>query len=322
MHSLATLATLGQSDDALMWTRRLIHRWQEGRDPRTGLCGGQLSYRKLDRAQLALGHVHPEINEARIVATYHQTGRYHHLPLAQMQESEDLIAAGGARAELGREFVQWASDDLKVYAQYSYNKERGEFVALMTDGTPLRWQEAKKGYYIPESFAPIRPDGQALWTYATAFRLTSDSAHWEMARELARWLGLGDLGAPEGERNLDLKSENREWQTLYGLLELHRATQDRALLDLACRVGDNLRRMQAASGLFPREGRAYGRTGDEVALALLHLAAALEGKGAALPPPRYDYSFFHCVYNGELEPSQIKRDDARTYDHMVFYGAR
>ncbi|HOX02919.1 MAG TPA: hypothetical protein P5555_10825 [Candidatus Paceibacterota bacterium] len=320
MHSFVTLGTLGRNDDALMWARRLVHRWQEGRDSRTGLCGGQLSYRTLDRAQQALGHVHPGINEAKIVATYHQTGRYHQLPLAQMQAAEDLIAAGGTRAELGREFIQWASDDLKAYARHSYDSERGEFVARMTDGTAIRWRESKSGYYIPESFAPLKPDGQILWTYAAAWRITRDPAHWEMVRELGNRLSLGDLGAPEGGRKLDMKTPHKDWPTIYALLELHRATPDPVLLHLACRVGDNLLQMQAPTGLFPRAGYSYGRTGDEAALALLHLAAALHGKAAELPPPRFDHAFFHCVYNGKLEAHQIKRDDSRTYDHLVFYG--
>ena len=30
--------------------------------------------------------------------------------------------------------------------------------------------------------------------------------------------------------------------------------------------------------------------------------------------------FFHCEYHGQLEEHQQKRDDKRTYDHLVFYG--
>ncbi|GMV97085.1 MAG: hypothetical protein AMXMBFR83_14440 [Phycisphaerae bacterium] len=322
MHTGVMLGILGQSEPALKWTRRLVRRWQQGRDPKTGLCGGQLSYRKDDRAHEALGHVHPEINEAKIVASYHQTCRYHQLPLAQMQSGQDLLAAGGAHATLGHEFIQWACDDLKVYAQRCYDAEKGVFIARMTDGTAIRWQESRKGYYVPESFAPQQPSGMLLWSFATAYRLGNDRAHWRMAREMGRKLGLGDIGPPRGPRQSALDTHLADVHALYGLLELHRATRDEALLKLACRVGDNLLATQAPSGLFPRKGSVYARTGDEIPLVLLHLAGAVAGKTDTLPAPRLDHAFFHCVYDGELNEAQQKRDDARTVDNLVFYNAR
>jgi pectate lyase len=315
------LAVLADDRDALTWTRRLLYRWQQGKDPATGLCGGQLSYRTEDRAQEALGHVHPTINEAKIVASYHQISRYHQIPLAEMQAAEALIAAGGPRADVGQEFIRWASDDLAIYARRSFDPAKGQFIALMTDGTPIRWQESRTGYYVPESFAPIKPDGILLWTYATAYRLTGEKSHWQTARSIARVLDLGDLGEPEGPRALRLDTANDSWSVIYAALELHRASGDPSILQLACRVGDNLLKMQTKSGLFARPGREYARTGDEAPLALLHLAAAIDGKQALLPQAVYDSRFFHCVYDGPLEPDQQKRADARTYDHLVFYGS-
>ena len=140
-----TLAVLGKSTNALTWTRRLIYRWQQGRDPKTGLCGGQLSYRKKDRAQETLGQAHPDINEAKIVASYHRVGRYHHLPLAEMQAAEQLVAAGGEPAAVGRDFIRWASEDLKTYARYCWQPKAQQFISLLTDGTPIQWQQARSG---------------------------------------------------------------------------------------------------------------------------------------------------------------------------------
>jgi len=314
------LAVLGDDGEALTWMRRLLHRWQQGKDARTGLCGGQLSHRAEDRARDALGHVHPEINEAKIVASYHQTSRYHHLPLAQMQAGEALIAAGGERAEQGREFIEWALADLAIYAQRSYDPASGTFIALMTDGTPLRWQEAKTGYYVPESFAPLAPDGVLLWSYATACRLGSEEVHWQMARAIAKALDLGEIGERNGARALRHETNQAGWHVIYALLELHRATGDRQFLQLARRVGENVAKLQTPSGLFPRPGRTHARTGDEVPLALLHLAAVLAGQSSVLPPPTLDSRFFHCEYHGPLEPHQQKRADKRTYDHLVYYG--
>jgi pectate lyase len=316
------LATLGKHEPALMWTRRLVRRWQEARDPKTGLCGGQLSYREHDRAQDALRHVHPTINEAKVVASYHQTGRYHQLPMVQMQAGEILIAAGGNRADAGREFIRWASEDLKIYARHSYDPKAGHFVALMTDGTSIRWQESRTGYYNADSFAAQPPTGKLLWSYALAYRLTGDTDHWRMVRELARLLNLGDTGGPNGPRRLRLKTSHRDWASIYALIELHRATKSPAFMQLASRIGENLLETQTPTGLFPNPDREYARTGDELPLAVLHLAAALDGRQSELPAPALDGQFFHCIYDGPLEPHQQKRADKRTYDWLVFYGSR
>jgi hypothetical protein len=223
---------------------------------------------------------------------------------------------------VGREFTQWAAEDLKVYARHSYAPDKGVFIALMTDGTPIRWQASRSGYYVASSFAPRRPDGLILWGYSMAYRLTGDSEHWRMARELAQALELGDIGPPDGQRAPRRDTNSRDWRVIYSLLELYRATGNGELLRFACRIGDNVLKDQAKTGLFPRRGRSYARTGDEAPLALLHLAAAIEGKGSKMPRPIYDSRFFHCEYHGKLDKYQQKRADKRTYDHLVFYGDR
>jgi len=321
LHSSVMAAVLGDEAGALRWSRRLVRRWQQGRHPKTGLCGGQLSYREHDRARDALGHVHPAINEARIVASYHQTCRYHRLPLAQMQDGLELVAAGGERADVGRELIRGAAEDLTIYARGCYDAETGTFVAKTINGTVLAWKKARTGYYVPESFAPRRADGFLLWGYALVWRLTKDEAHWTMVRRIARQRGLGDVGTPDGEgRDLDEGTASRDWETIYTLLELAEGTKARGFLDLAARIADNLLRTQTPTGLFPRTGRTWARTGDEVPLALLHLSATMRGKGDAVPAPAYDSRFFHCEFHGELETHQKKRADKRTYDNRVYYG--
>lgn len=321
LHAAIMLAVLDGQEKALTWSRRLAYRWQQGRHPETGLCGGQLSYREADRAQQALGHVHPHINEAKIVADYHQISRYHTLPLAQMQAGEDLITAGGPCEAVGREFIQWASDDLKAYGRGCYDAQQGVFNAVMIDGTPIDWQQSRTGYYVPESFAPRLPDGFLLWGYATAYRLTRDDAHWQMLRTLFDHLNLGDPGSPEGnDQALSFDTDCSDWRIIYALLDLHTATPHAALLKLGCRIADNLLATQTKSGLFPSPGREYARTGDEIPLALLHLTAAILGNRHLLPPAKFDRRFFHCEYHGELEDHQKKRADKRTYDDLVFYG--
>ena len=321
LHAGTHLAALDHNEDALRWARRLARRWQEARHPETGLSGGQLSYRAHDRAQDSLGHVHPDINEAKIVASYHQGSRYHRLPLVQLQAAEKLLVKEGPFKSVGEELIAWAMDDLRVYAEQCYDAESGTFVAKMIDGTPLRWQEAKSDYYTPSSFAPQAPDGQLFWGYALAYRLSGDKFYWKMIRELGQHMELGDLGSndkPTADVNLQTSSTN--WRLVYALLELHQASEKPQLLQLAARIGSNLCVMQTQSGLFPRPGREYARTGDEIPLSLLHLAAALLDKSAVMPAPNLDNQFLHAEFHGPLEAHQEKRNDKRTYDHYVFYG--
>ena len=320
LHAGMTLAILDDSSNALRWTERLVERWQQGRDRKTGLCGGQLSYRNHDRAQDALGHVHPAINEAKMIASYHQISRYHRLPLVQLQAAEALRQAGGARrSQFAQRLIDTASDDLKTYARRCYDTDSGKFIARMTDGTAIRWKQAKTGYYIAESFAPRGPDGELLRGYALAYRLTGDKEHKRMIDELGAQLGLWQA---DSARVAAEPFACSDWRAIYALLDLEKVVGDGRYLALACRVGDNLLGTQAASGLFPRSGYDYARTGDDIPLALLHLAGALAGRQDDLPTPYYDIHFFHCEYHGKLEDRQKKRADARTYDHYVFYGSR
>jgi len=341
IRSGTALATLGQDDKALTWTRRLVHRWQQGRHSKTGLCGSLLSYRTKDRAQEAFAHIHPNICEAKIAS---QGSRYNMLPLAQMQAAGSLLARGGKYAEVGQEFVNWASEDLKTLAKYCYEEKQGHFVVKLTDGTPLNWQQAKPGYFIAANFAPSKPNALTFWAYALAYRMTKDEVHWRMLRKLGTQLGLGDLGDPHTEkRKLRPGMKSGSWMMIYALLELQKATDDGAFLKLACHIGDQLLAMQSKTGLFPRPektypkdgtavphaivpgtehpAREYACTGDEIPLALLHLAAATENKSLSLPQPMLDNHYFHCPYHAPLADYQQKRDDTRTYDWLVFYGS-
>ncbi len=321
LHSSATLATLGKDERTVAWTRLLAYRWQQGRDAKTGLCGGQLSYRKEDRAQQALGHVHPTINEAKIVATYHQSSRYHHLPLVEMQAAATLLAAGPPCDALGRELIAWASDDLKVYAARCYDAPTGLFVARMTDGTVLEWQKAKTGYYVPQSFAPQKPEGFVLWGYALAYRLTRRPralGHGSRTRETT---GAGRPGRVQWVEGWPAARHTAR-RLAHHLRHPRVARGDRGSGPAPAGVpsGRQLAGDAGSHWSFPARGREYARTGDEVPLALLHLAAALEGKRSLLPQAIFDYRFFHCEFHGPLEKKQEKRADARTYDDLVFYG--
>ncbi|PYJ08376.1 MAG: hypothetical protein DME25_01695 [Verrucomicrobia bacterium] len=136
----------------------------------------------------------------------------------------------------------------------------------------------------------------------------------------SRWFGrLGQ--SPASPRQLQFDTSSEDWRLIYALLELSRTTNDRNFLKLACRIADNLLKSQTKTGLFPRSGRKYARTSDQVPLAILHLAAALDGRDSLIPPAILDNAYFHCQYDGATVPKKPNIDDQRTHDSTVFYGA-
>ena len=329
MHITTMLSLLDQDDDAMKWSERLVYRWQQLKHPKTGLSGGQLNYSPSgDRAKSALGHIYPSINEANILASYHPLRRYHQLPLVQMQNGEILLKAGGKYAELGCKYIVWALEDLKIYTNKCYDPKTGQFKAMMTDGTILDGKKSKKGYYGPESFLPRDPDACLMWGHAMAYRISKDKAHWDMARTIGKFMKIGDIGLPGGkERALNFDIDQLNWRLVYTLFELYRAEGDRSILKLACRIGDNLLKLQRDTGLFPRPGRNYARTGDEIPLVLLHLAATIDGKNDKIVEPIFDEQFFACLFNHldkdlpENLVGRLKNDPGAKYsDNALFYG--
>ncbi|HMP74926.1 MAG TPA: hypothetical protein PKE12_01400 [Kiritimatiellia bacterium] len=344
------LSLLGGNEKPLVWATRLVGQWQRARHPETGLSGGQLSWRAgNDRASDVLSRTYPGITEANVVASYHQSGRYHVLPLTQIQAGEVLWRKGGEYAAIGRRYIESASEDLKTYAKQCFDPESGLFLPKITDGRVIDASKMTRSrYYSREDFLPAEANGDLVWGYAMAFRFTNDTAHWEMLRALARQYDLGDLGEPDGRgAALNRDAGSLEWKWIYALLELHKATDRGDLLQLAARLGDNWIARQSPTGLFPRPapqpkrpgasidhakypvghanyqeqpGRVWARTGDEVPLALLHLAAAIDGRRDKIPQGVYDTHGFRYPYEGQLEYYQRKRNDNTTYDWLIFYG--
>ena len=323
LHAAATLATQDRNHNALTWTRRLAYRWQQAENPSTGLSGGQISYLGggRDRAYAALGHRYPDINEANLISTYHRKSRYYMLPLAQMQVGEELVAAGQPFSGVGQELIQWASEDLKAFAQHVYDPATKKFKSLLSDGTPIDLDACCQDNYYgrnPKRLKDAKPNTQVLWTYAAAYRHTKDPAHWEMVRQLAKISRLGDLGQPDGsERVWKKRILTKNWRVIYAALELYYGTGDLQFLQLATIVADNILAKTFDNGLFPRKKRAYARTGDEIPLALLHLAAAIEGKQNQVPKIKLDQQYFHSTFDGV----ETKNWKSRTYDSSVFYGS-
>ncbi|WP_247004260.1 pectate lyase [Halosolutus gelatinilyticus] len=287
-YAAAVLADLDGDDGPLRWGRRLARRYVETRQE-AGISGYQFSQHpsycngpeiRGDRAQYQFApYIH---GDHRI----YEGTLFRPRPIVQRRQLE----LGERLGDRGEAFARWALEELRAWREVAYRPDRNEFEPMLTDGRSLEgFVVRREGYFGPKGrvIGPIEADADFLWAYATAYRTTGDEVCWRTARDIARGLGLGDTGAPGGE-GVDLESdpESDDFRALYGLLDLHRATDCDAYRDAAARIGENVldARTNDDGAFVDGVGRIVLE--DPVPLALLHLAAALRGDDrGALPTP-------------------------------------
>lgn len=111
--------------------------------------------------------------------------------------------------------------------------------------------------------------------------VSNDEFHWRMARNVAQGNDLGDIGNPDGtEVAMNLDTDHADYNTVYGFLELYRATDRGDYLDMANHVGENIvaERFHEPSGLFlTKDDKRIALVGTHLPLALLHLETANQG---------------------------------------------
>ena len=279
----ATLLSQFTGDPApLVWAKRLAHRYVETRDPKTGIGGYQFSQDagawcddvgkiRGDRAQYAYADDFPghHVVEGTLFPCYGNT------PEVQPRICQMLL--GEALGTNGAEFVQWAREDLTAWGKSAYRAADNTFIPMLTDGTSLEGFVIKKdGYFGPKG--RILTAGKAgaidFWTYALGYRLTGDEFLGQMTRSI--------LSANAFEKGADPFA-------LFGFLELYRKTQERSHLQSAERVGDNI----LAAGRYRKGWVKFDRIEP---VALLHLAAVLQGRAALIPAYNGGSGFFAAAY--------------------------
>ena len=285
-YAAGTLADLDGDDDPLSWSKRLARRYVETRGE-TGISGYQFSQHpsycngpeiRGDRAQYQFApylHGDHRVYEGTL---------FRPRPIVQRRQLE----LGERLGERGSEFTRWAVEELRAWREAAYRPEDNEFEPMLTDGLSLEGFVIRRpGYFGPKGriVGPIRADADVFWTYALAARAAGDELCWRTARDVAAGIGLGDVGARDGEGvDLDEAAGVTDYRAIYGLLELYRASGRGAYLDAAERVGRNVLADRFDGSAFVDDGRVTLE--DGAPLALLHLAAALDGADlGALPTP-------------------------------------
>lgn len=312
-YAAALLSKFTGERDPLIWAKRLAHRYVETRNPKTGLSGYQFSQTNAwcddkgkilgDRAQYQFA----EYFKGHHVVEGTLFGSYGAAPRVEPQICQMLL--GEMLGSEGREFTQWAIEELAAWAKSAYRAEDNSFIPMLTDGTSMEGFVVKKdGYFGPKGRVIKAGKARAshFWAYAMAFRVSENAVMWDMARRIALANGLGDIAA-----KLNLQTGSSDSDALFGFLELRRKTGKLAYLDMAKRIGDNILEQRFQKGFFVRSPRHYFAKFDSVdALALLHLVAAIDGKPQAVPAYGGTGAFFAAAYDGQ----------GHQYDNSVIYG--
>ncbi|MHC4691674.1 MAG: pectate lyase [Planctomycetota bacterium] len=312
---------LSGQKQSLIWAKRLAYRYVETRNPRTGIGGYQFSQSKTaycngpairgDRAKYQYGDDFKGhfVVEGTLFPCYGST------PVVKPRICQFLLSE--ILGPDGKEFKQWALEELTAWGKAAYRKKDNSFIPMLTDRTSMEGYVCKKdGYFGPKG--RVLKAGRAgpidFWTYTLAYRLTDDKFMWEMARNIAMGNSYGDIGkTANDEPKLNTKINSSSPELLLAFLELYKKTNKIPYLKMAESIGNNIVANQFHKGFFVKSGQHLFCKFDTVApLVLLHLDAALQGKSKTLPRVWPGRSFFHCPHDGV----------GRTYDNSVIYNRR
>ncbi len=269
----------------------LLSRYDQIRHPDTGLAGYQFNHRDPCRVRASFKSPYAErgdLNETSVLTSGVIKTRYGRVAVTLC----NLSAALGA--EKSAPFRQFVQRDLRCLAQHCYDAKTHCFYPALNDGTRLLPEYANEGvgYCPPQKLQPVPADGLLFLSYARAFRLLGDEALLDTAGDLARGMGWGDVRQPIDFSNGTSPASSDAWVNrgqndacaLFGLLDLYAATGERALLQSAESLGEQLLAQYQIGDLIT-SGATSGESSIDTALplALLHLAAAVRGDGVDLP---------------------------------------
>ena len=318
-YAAAVLSKLSGEKQPLVWGKRMAYRYVETRNPKTGISGYQYSQCKTawccgpsilgDRAQYQFGDDFKGhfVVEGTLFPCYGST------PAVQPWICEFLL--GEMLGAQGKQFTQWALEELVAWGRVAYRKEDNSFIPMLTDGTSMEGYVCKKdGYFGPKGrvLKAGRAGSLDFWTYALAYRITGETFMRQMARNIARGNGFGDIGAdPHAASGLNIDTDCSRAHMLLGFLELYKKEKHAEFLKIAKKIGDNILAERFHKGFFvPSDKHIYARFDDLNSLVLLHLDAAVKAQTSPAPWVWPSSSFLACEYYGR----------GTAYDTSLIYG--
>jgi pectate lyase len=137
-----------------------------------------------------------------------------------------------------------------------------------------------------------------MLSYARGFLLTGDPTLWKMARGIAQFYGLGDIGENPGKGvQVNLATTNASPIALFSILDLYQQTHEDAYLELARAVGNNVVKTYYHHGYFtPYEDTIFANVNAIEPYALLALDAAIKGTPEKVPHFLNGFGFYSGFY--------------------------
>ena len=281
---------------ALAWAKRLAYQYVLARNPQTKLGAYQYTQPKKtaephsdsetfstfgDRAHRQFGPEYKSALEGTMLLQRHAQVLYVNNALMELQMAQELSVAGN-------DLRDWTREGMTAYAHYAYNSENNLLRPMLTDGTDLSNAALQRdGYYGSKgTVLPQVPAGTAfLLSYVRGSLFLKDSVLWNMARNIAKGNGLGDIGTEPGKNVfLNNSTSSSDALAIFALVELYARTHRQEYLNLARVVGNNLVVAKFHKGYFTKTTHQQYASFDVIEpYALLSLDAAIKGTPEKVP---------------------------------------
>ena len=274
----------------LDWAWRLAKRYDDVRNPKTGLGPYMFTVRSDNQANRLFGPGYSELN----IVPY--AYRFTYFDFILLYVSKILGDAPQAR-----DFCQLSVRDLKAYFQYGYDDRAKGFYTMLCARTgrrlsPRDFKDPEARYFAgPHHYKKrnLATLARLLRSYVFAHQLSQDPELLEIARLIVRLMDLGS-DAPRAEVAANGESAA---STIQGLIDLFATTGDEQDLDLSRRVADEAVAKLSRNDLLMRaESDTVCWINQRLPLALIRLQCVEEGVSAPIPPD----------LGGTIRPTSVK----------------
>lgn len=280
------LYRLSGDERPLVWAERLLGRYVHSAHPKTGL----IPYQHTQRGNRPGQQNFPtNATEPTLLIAY-SNANIRPPDVMFAHGATAIMRLGEALGERGEFFRRSVCNYLMAYARNAYDARSNTFRPMLCDGTDLTGYIIQKGgYFGPKGtvLTPWKAHPGYLLSFSLCYRQSKDPEIWRTLRAIVQGNDLGDIGADANvEPKPNLQTDKDDPQAIFAMIELFRATDDTAYLDLAHAIAENMlqKRFVSDKGLFVLDKNHRIANLDSLEpLALITLVAAERGELDKVP---------------------------------------